>query len=151
MGKNDFHLRPAGVDEDDSTTQHVSVKEVTEQMAGFASRPDDVTLMLHSLGGTYDGVMEILSFEHLVPFRTNVFSFGCCLGEAALLLFASTGNRIVSSGTRITTTDVFEDVGFVNASKIQDYTRMLEQRRESLLHFLEQRSSTPGRSFGRKY
>jgi len=72
----------AGVDEDDSTTQHVSVKEVTEQMAGFASRPDDVTLMLHSLGGTYDGVMEILSFEHLVPFRTNVFSFGCCLGEA---------------------------------------------------------------------
>ncbi|SLM18017.1 hypothetical protein SPIRO4BDMA_40589 [uncultured spirochete] len=138
-----FMYGRVGVDEDDSTTPHVSAKEVTEQLAGFASGSDDVTLMLHSLGGTYDDVMEILGFEHLVPFKTNVFSFGCCLGEAALLLFASTGNRIVSSGTRITTTDVFEDVGFVNASKIQGYARMFEQRRESLLHFLEQRSGTP--------
>ncbi len=138
-----FMYGRVGVDEDDSTTPHVSAKEVTEQMAGFASGSEDITLILHSLGGTYDDVMEILSFEHLLPFRTNIFSFGCCLGEAALLLFASTGNRIVSSGTRITTTDVFEDVGFVNASKIQGYARMLEQRRESLLHFLERRSDTP--------
>lgn len=138
-----FMYGRVGVDEDDSATQHVSAKEVTEQLAGFASGSDDVTIILHSLGGTYDDVMEILGFEHLVPFRTNVFSFGCCLGEATILLFASTGSRIVSSGTRMTTTDVFEDVGFVNAAKIQGYAGMLEQRREGLLHFLERRSNTP--------
>ncbi len=132
-----------GIDEDDATTQHVTAKDVIEQLTGFASESADVAIVLHSLGGTYDDVLEILNFEYLMPFKTNVFSFGCCLGEPAALLFASTGRRVVSSGARIATTDVFENIGFVNASKIQDYARMLEQRKESIFHFLEQRSHTP--------
>jgi len=78
-----------------------------------------------------------------MPFKTNVFSFGCCLGESSLLLFASSGRRVVSSGARIATTDVFENLGFVNASKLQGYALMLEQRRESIFHLLEHRSNTP--------